>query len=260
MMDAMISSTAIFACADIEATIAHYKDVLGFESTWTWGEPPNFGGASLGGVSLMFCLQPDLAAKVRGHQHWFKVEDADDLYAAHRSRGANVASEIADTPWNAREYVVEDLNGYHLRFAGPPKGTGALSKPFPEGVAIRREFPSAEEFERVRQAAFGGQEAFPDKASELLARTWACVTARASSGELIGVTRVMHDAPGWFSVWDVAVLPDWQSQRIGSKLMEEAQAMVREDSPGAFVFLFTFKHGFYEKLGFTKETVTLRRV
>ena len=63
----MISSNAIFAASDIEATLAYYKDVLGFESTWTWGDPPVFGSASNGGVTIMFNLQPELAARVRGH-------------------------------------------------------------------------------------------------------------------------------------------------------------------------------------------------
>jgi catechol 2,3-dioxygenase-like lactoylglutathione lyase family enzyme len=39
----VISSTAILASSDIEATLAYYKDVLGFESTWKYGDPPVFG-------------------------------------------------------------------------------------------------------------------------------------------------------------------------------------------------------------------------
>lgn len=257
----MISSTAIFAAADIVATLAYYKDVLGFDSTWTWGDPPSFGGANCGGVSLMFCLQPELAAQVAGHQHWVKIEDADRLYALHLVRGAKIVEDIGDRPWGAREYVVEDLNGYRLRFAGPPSSEAPASQPFPVGVAIDCEVPTSEEYERVRSAAFGsGDGPFPDAADELISRTWRFVTARTSAGELIGVLRIMHDAPGWFSVWDVAVDPAWQGRRIGSKMMEEAMALVYEDSPGAFVFLFTFKHGFYEKLGFAKETVSMRKV
>lgn len=257
----MISSTAIFAAADIVATLAYYKDVLGFDHTWTWGDPPSFGGANCGGVSLMFCLQPDLAANVSGHQHWLKIEDADALYARHREMGAKIVEEIGDRPWGAREYVVEDPNGYRLRFAGPPSSKAPASKPFPSDVRIGRDPPIAAEYERVRKAAFGsGDSPFPDAVEELLGRTWGFVTARTTSGELVGVLRIIHDAPGWFSIWDVAVDPDWQGRRIGSRMMEEAMAAVHEDSPGAFVFLFTFKHGFYEKLGFGKETASMRKV
>ena len=70
----------------------------------------------------------------------------------------------------------------------------------------------------------------------------------------------MCDAPGWFSIWDVAVVPEWQAQRIGSTMMKEALEMIREASPGAIVHLFTYKHGFYERLGFTKETACIRRL
>ena len=45
-----------------------------------------------------------------------------------------------------------------------------------------------------------------------------------------------------------------RSVKIGASLV------VSEESPGAFVYLFTFKHGFYERLGFSKETLSMRKV
>ena len=256
MLSAVISSTAIFASSDIEATLAYYKDVLGFESTWTWGDPPTFGSASMGGVTIMFNLQPDLAAKVRGHQHGVKVDDVDELHRLHRSKGAHVVSEIEDKPWGLREYIVEDLNGYHLRFGGPPAGDALKSNPFPEGVTIERRKPTSDEYAGVAGRAFGHKEPVPG----LLESTWNGLVARSPDGETIGVLRIMWDAPGWFSIWDVAVVPDWQARRIGSTMMKEALEMIREASPGAIVHLFTYKHGFYERLGFTKETVSVRRL
>jgi len=252
----MISSTAIFACSDIESTLAYYKNVLGFESSWTWGDPPTFGSASMGGVTLMFGREPELAQHIRGHQHWVKVDDADELYRLHKRNEARVVSDIEDKPWGVREYVVEDLNGYHLRFAGPPSGQVAKSQPFPHGVTLERRTPTEEEYVAVAGAAFGHKEPTPG----MLQRTWGGVVANSPSGEAIGVLRVMEDAPGWFSIWDVAVVPAWQAKRIGSAMMQEALTLVREASPGAIVYLFTFKHGFYERLGFTKEGVSMRRL
>jgi len=256
MLPAVISSTAIFASSDIQATLAYYKDVLGFESTWTWGDPPTFGSASRGGVTIMFNLQPDLAARIKGHQHWVKVDDVDELHRLHRSNGATVVQEIEDKPWGVREYVVEDLNGYHLRFAGAPSSEVAKSKPFPEGIMIERRKPTPDEYACVAGAAFGYKKAEPG----LLDRTWNGVVALSFEGKAIGVLRIMWDAPGWFSIWDVAVVPDWQAHRIGSTMMKEALEMIREASPGAIVHLFTYKHGFYERLGFGMETVSVRRL
>jgi ribosomal protein S18 acetylase RimI-like enzyme len=70
----------------------------------------------------------------------------------------------------------------------------------------------------------------------------------------------MCDSPGWFSIWHVVVAPEWRGRRIGERMMKEALAMVHEASPGAWVFLFTFKHGFYQKLGFEKQTLEMRKV
>jgi ribosomal protein S18 acetylase RimI-like enzyme len=250
------SSTPIFACADIETTLAFYKDVLGFTASWTWGDPPTFGSASWGAVTIMFSLQPDLARQVTGHQHWINVEHVDDLHAKHLERGAFIVSPIEDKPWGRREYTVQDPNGYHLRFAGDPAQAVAPSTSFPEGVKIVRRKPTEDEHLRVAASTFY-QQGVPEG---VLDRTWQGVVALSPSGDAIGTVRIVYDAPGWFSIWDVAVLPEWQGQRIGAAMMKEAIEIVREASPGAWVYLFTYKHAFYERLGFTKESVSMLKV
>lgn len=249
-------STAIFASSDIDATLAYYKDVLGFESSWTWGEPPTFGSARRGGVTIMFNLQPELAANVKGHQHWIQVDDTDEIYKEHSASGAKIVDDIEDKPWGFREYVVEDCNGYHLRFAGPQAGTVVPSNPFPDGLTMERRTPTEAEFTEVAGAVFEYK-----KLSEgLLENTWSGVVALSAEGKPIALLRIMQDAPGWFSIWDVAVLPEWQGNRIGSAIMREALSLVKEASPQAIVFLFTMKHGFYERLGFGQEMATTLRL
>lgn len=237
-------------------TIAFYKDVLGFESSWTYGEPPSFGCVSWGSVEIMFNLQPDLAEKVQGHQNWFRVEDVDELYALHQERGAMIISPIEDKPWGMREYVVEDPSGYHLRFAGTPSHEAKKSTPLPEDIQIHPRLPTAKEFQRVAGEVFYRDGIPPG----VLEKAWGGVVALSPNGEAIGTVRIMHDAPGWFSIWDVAVLPEWQGQHIGETMMKQALELVGQASPGAFVFLFTYKHGFYERMGFETGTVTIRKV
>jgi ribosomal protein S18 acetylase RimI-like enzyme len=185
-----------------------------------------------------------------------KVKDVDELYQLHTSRGAHVVFEIEDKPWGMREYIVEDLNGYHLRFSGAPVKHEPKSNPLPDGVTIERRKPTSDEYSGVAGQAFGYKEQLPG----LLERTWHGIVAQSPDGDAIGVLRIVWDAPGWFSIWDVAVLPDWQALRIGSTMMKEALEMIREASPGAIVHLFTFKDGFYERLGFTEAKVSLRRL
>src|SRR3954466_11449288 len=106
------SSSPIFATTDVAASARFYEEVLGFQSSWTYGTPATFAGASFGNVQIMFSYQPDLAAKVEGHEHWLAVEDVDALYSAHVERGAQIVSPIENKPWGRREYVVRDPNGY----------------------------------------------------------------------------------------------------------------------------------------------------
>lgn len=249
-----LSSTPIFATADVTASVAYYVDALGFRWEWGWGEPPTIASVAHGSVSIMLSLQPDLASQVAGHQHWFRVDDADALHADHLARGAKILEPPSDRPWGVREYVVEDPSGYHLRFAGPPKGEAKPSDPFPSDVTIELRLPTPAEYETIARDAFYRDGTTPS----VLDHSWGGVVALGPEG-IIGMARVMFDAPGWYSVWDVAVLPDWQGRHIGHRLMEEALAMVGEASPGAWVFLFTYKHGFYEKLGFNLQSVSMRQ-
>lgn len=214
------------------------------------------GEVRMGGVSIMFRLDPELASRVRGHQHWINADDVEELYRDHCARGAKIASELEDKPWGFREYSVEDPNGYELRFTGSPSHDAPRSRPFPEGVSLERRKYTLPEYVEMAGAAFGFREA----GTEILENTWGGIIARLEEGTVIGGLRIMWDAPGWFSIWDVAVVPDWQGQSVGSAMMKDALSLIRETAPGAHVYLFTSKHGFYERLGFATETVTMLRV
>jgi uncharacterized glyoxalase superfamily protein PhnB/N-acetylglutamate synthase-like GNAT family acetyltransferase len=253
----MISQTTpILAASDVAETIRFYKEVLGFDSSWDYGDPPTFGAAMRGQARVMFCLQPDLAAKMEGHQLWVDVEDVDALYAQHLERGAWIVSPVEDKPWNMREYTVRDPNGYYLRFAGQigytPKGTGVC----PDGARVERRKPTKEEFDRVVGLAFGRE--IPSSGQDL-ETSWDGVVVLAPDGEVVGVLRIVCDAPGWFSLWDVGVVPDWQGRRLGSAMVEAAVDMIHAQAPGAWVYLFTYKAGFYERLGFNEQTCQMRR-
>lgn len=247
-------STPIFAVADVERTIAFYRDVLGFTSSWTYGEPVNFGSASLDGLQIMFALQPELAARVEGHMHWVACEDVDAAYAMHRERGAEIVEAIADRPWGAREYVVRDPNGYHLRFGGSPASEAEQSTQGPLEVQIERRVPTVSEHLGVHG---GGK---PDGVAETLSRTWrGWVATDVATGEPVGVTRAMLDGPGWVSIWDVHVREDVRGRGVGTALMRAALADLAVECPAANVYLFTYKDGFYERLGFKKQGVLMRQ-
>lgn len=243
-------SEAIFAVADVPATIRFYRDVLAFRSEWTWGEPPSFGGVRWGGVHIMFCLQPQLAAKVDGHQHSLVLDDVDALYELHRSRGAPIIDPIDNKPWGMREYTVRDPNGYRLRIGGPLKHEGR-DEPvsMPPFVRIDERMPTAAELAIIA----GGPQVESDTArteTALRNSLFGAVAIDTRTHKTVGCIRVVGDGGKFFYIQDVYVLPDYQHQRIGSELMHAALRWLGKTVPGASVGLFTGKPGFYERFGF----------
>src|SRR2546421_1188451 len=83
-------SEAIFAVSDVRETVRFYREKLGFESEWFWGEPATFGAVRWGMVQVMFNQMPELQAKVEGHQHMFRVDDIQNLYEKHKAAGAPI--------------------------------------------------------------------------------------------------------------------------------------------------------------------------
>jgi len=251
----VLGAMPILASADVQCSLDFYQEVLGFDFAWSGGEPLAFGAVQRGPLTIMFLLQPELVPKIAGHQLWIKVDDADAIHAEHLHRGAKVISPPDDKPWGVREYTVEDPSGYHLRFAGPPSSEAKPSEELPKGITIQARKPTQAEFQAV-----SGKEFYKDGIPpEILERSWGGAVALSPKGEPIGMARTMLDAPGWFSIWDVAVLPEWQGKHIGQRLMEAAIEAVHAASPGAHVYLFTFKHAFYERIGFNKESVSMRQ-
>ena len=92
--------------ADVPETVRFYTEVLGFGSSWIWGDPPTFGAAISGSITVMFSYSPELVGRVEGHGHWFDVEDVNGLHAQHLERGAMIVSPLEDKPWGKREYTV----------------------------------------------------------------------------------------------------------------------------------------------------------
>ncbi len=108
----------VLAVRDVTATTDYYREVLGFEDVWTWGDPPTHGGANSDGVQIQFSLNPAKAEMADGCNLWIRVRDVVALHARHHAHAANIVEGLEPKPWGVTEYAVRDLNGYRLRFAG----------------------------------------------------------------------------------------------------------------------------------------------
>lgn len=249
------TSEAIFAVSDVLAAVRFYRDILGFDGQWLWGDPPTFAGVRWGSVHVMFCQQPDLAAKVEGHLHFFMCDDVEAVHQRHLEKQAPIISAIENKPWGLREYTIRDPNGYHLRFAGPQKyeRPAAAAATIPDFIRIVERLPSVEESLLLHNALHWNREAeaLHVALNNSLYGAVALDARDAGRERVVGSIRVIGDGAKFFYIQDVMVLPEYQNQRIGSAMMEATMRWLKGSAPpGASVGLFTGKPGFYERYGF----------
>jgi GNAT superfamily N-acetyltransferase len=238
----------------VAATVRYYRDKLGFTGEWLWDDPPTFGGVSWGKVSVMFCLQPGLAANIEGHQHYFFVRGIERLHEKHRDSGVAIISPLEAKPWGLKEYTVRDISGYHLRFGEPvtPQASATPPKPLPANVRLVERLATVEEYDSLVRAVGWARFANSEVSPTALRNTLYCVMAEEAD-QIVGMARVIGDGATAFYVQDVMVLPERQRQGIGTALMAAVLAYFqREAPPQASLALFTGRNlaGFYERHGF----------
>src|SRR5687767_6008439 len=110
-----------FFTTKMAATLAYYKDKLGFDCVGTWDDPPVYAIVARDEHRIHFRLadppkpNPDKYADELLDAYLF-IEDADALYAEYVARGVEFARALGDTAWHSREFVVKDCDGRLLAF------------------------------------------------------------------------------------------------------------------------------------------------
>ena len=115
----------VFLVDDILTTVEYYRDHLGFEIDYVYGDPPNYGSVSRGGAVVHFqkAEPPGRRNGVRragpgnGVDAFFVVRDVDRIHAEFAGLGAIVITGPASHDFGMREFKIEDTNGYILVFA-----------------------------------------------------------------------------------------------------------------------------------------------
>lgn len=115
-----------FFTTNLRATLAYYKDILGFECLGTWNDPPVYAIVARDDHRIHFrhadppTPSPDKYTDELLDAYLF-VENADALYAEYEARGAEFTRPLGDAPWHSREFVVKDCDGRLLAFGAGSK-------------------------------------------------------------------------------------------------------------------------------------------
>ncbi len=117
--------------SDLEASIAWYRDVMGFVVAREIEHEGQRVGAMISAGSVQFMLGQDDFAKGRDRQkgigfrlYCVSEQDIDELAAGIKARGGTLDQEPTDQPWGARDLAVSDPDGFKITISS---GTGEES-------------------------------------------------------------------------------------------------------------------------------------
>lgn len=125
----VLSSTeAQLYVADVEASCAFFTSKLGFAIAFVYGDPPFYGQVHRDNarLNLRRVCEPVFAGDIREREQLLSATitvstagQIERLFADFQSAGVRFHQTLKDEPWGARTFVVIDLDGNLILFAGP---------------------------------------------------------------------------------------------------------------------------------------------
>ena len=112
----LCGAATVLVVRDVLRAVEHYRDVLGFRTEFTYGEPTFYAGVERDSV-VIHLQGADHTKRQPGHGavNVF-VTDVDALYQELKARGARLLSEPKDYPYGMRDFDANDLDGNQLCF------------------------------------------------------------------------------------------------------------------------------------------------
>ena len=124
IQDASTKLTAVMPTMtvnDIQASIAWYRDVMGFSVAREMEHDGQVMGAVVAAGAVQFLLGQDDFAKgrdrpkgVASRLYCVYEGDLDQFAEAIKSRGGKLEQEPMDQPWGARDFSVKDPDGFTI--------------------------------------------------------------------------------------------------------------------------------------------------
>ncbi len=113
---------------DIQRSCEFFREKLGFSLVFSYGKPPYYAqvGRDAARINLRCVQRPRIESAVREREELLSAsmtvataEEIKLLFLEFRSAGVAFHQTLKKQPWGAKNFVVEDLDGNLLLFAGP---------------------------------------------------------------------------------------------------------------------------------------------
>ena len=118
--------TASITVADIQKSMAWYRDVVGFEVAQQHEREGALRAVALQAGDVRILLNQDDGARgwdrVKGEGisiQFITSDSVDDIAARAKASGSTIDKEPADMPWGVRMFRMKDPDGFKLVFSTP---------------------------------------------------------------------------------------------------------------------------------------------
>jgi len=112
----LCGAATVFVVQDALRSVEHYRDVLGFHTEFTYGQPTFYAGVERDGVTIHLQAAAETKRQPGQGTVYVFVTDVDALFQELKSRGARTLNEPQDYPYGMRDFAINDLDGNQLCF------------------------------------------------------------------------------------------------------------------------------------------------
>src|SRR6476660_527634 len=112
----LVAAATVFVVQDVARSVEHYRDVLGFRTKFTYGDPTFYAGVERDNLLIHLNAASESKRKPGQASVYVFVTDVDALYQELKSRGAKTLNEPKDYPYGMRDFDIHDIDGNQLCF------------------------------------------------------------------------------------------------------------------------------------------------
>ncbi|WP_395024906.1 VOC family protein [Comamonas odontotermitis] len=107
------SVSPIFSVTDLQQSMDFYRDVLGFDIAWSWGDPPDIAAVCRDCVEITLIQRAGASPAGASHAS-FRVSEVEAYYHGLVEAGARIVVPIGDRPYGMRDFRMVDPSGNEL--------------------------------------------------------------------------------------------------------------------------------------------------
>lgn len=242
----------ILYSSDIERSLKYYVDILEFENSWKWGDPPTFGGVYKGDLRIYF------ARESQGNPGTFIAIDVDDVDAYHeriKSKGANILQPPTTYEWHIREMFVKDPDDHFIRIGEPVSLRHKSEKNLPENIHIVARMPTVQELTAmVKSVGWSQPDDAPVPEIPVTSVAHTVVAELTDEKKIVGCAFLLTENADFYYVKNVIVDPALHGKQIGTAMMNNIVEWFHANAPehaSAYLHTGPATSNFYRHFGFS---------